>query len=280
MGPAATETGPPHVDVTRHLTQGSHVYQGGGGVGQAHIGVAMSEKQEQTASGGRRVLVVMAHPDDVEYNVAGTVARWVDEGAVVTYVLVTDGDKGSSDPTMVPERLAALRREEQRAAADVLGVREVVFLGYEDGMVQPTLTLRRDLTRVIRRYKPDAVICPDPTTRWYAQEYLNHPDHRAVGDTCLDAIYPCARDPLTFPDLLLEGLQPHEVSEVYLTMTSFADCWVDVSATMERKLRALREHRSQIGDGTEEMVIRWSRENAKGRDGVDYAEAFKYFRLG
>src|SRR5207244_3131672 len=143
-------------------------------------------------------------------------------------------------------------------AAAVLGVKEVVFLGYEDATLQPTLELRRDLTRVIRRYKPDMLICQDPTMRWSGQEYINHPDHRAAGEACLDAIYPSARDPLTFPELLLEGLQPHKVREVYLTMATTPDRWIDIGATLERKLAALREHRSQIGDGVEDMIRRWA----------------------
>ena len=236
-------------------------------------------EQEMEAPAPRRAMVIVAHPDDAEFGVAGTVALWVNDGVEVTYVLITDGNKGSNDPTMVPEQLAAIRRQEQRAAAAVIGVKEVVFLGYEDAVLEPTLELRRDLARVIRRYKPDAVICQDPSMRWAGQEYINHPDHRAAGEAALAAIYPAARDPLTFPELLLEGLQPHKVSEVYLMMPTAPDHWIDIGATLDLKLASLREHRSQIGEGTEEMIRRWAAEAARDRDGMEAAELYKYFNL-
>jgi LmbE family N-acetylglucosaminyl deacetylase len=123
------------------------------------------------------------------------------------------------------------------------------------------------------------LICQDPTMRWSGQEYINHPDHRAAGEACLDAVYPSARDPLTFPELLLEGLQPHKVREVYLTMATTPDRWIDISATLDRKLAALREHRSQIGEGVEDIVRRLATAAAEGQDGFKYAESYKYFNL-
>nr|MBA2448532.1 PIG-L family deacetylase [Chloroflexota bacterium] len=161
-------------------------------------------------------MVVVAHPDDAEFMAAGTVAKWAREGKDVVYVLCTNGDKGTSDQSVSPVDLAEARRREQQAAGDRLGVREVVFLGYEDGVLQNSLALRRDVVRQIRRFKPDVVVCQDPTTRWSAQGYINHPDHRAAGDATLDAVYPSARDPHVFPDLLAEGLEPHKVREVYV----------------------------------------------------------------
>ena len=151
-------------------------------------------------------VVITAHPDDAEFTVGGTVARWAREGKTVIYVICTDGSRGSNDPKVRPEHLVAIRRAEQEAAARILGVEEIVFLGYEDGSLEPTLALRRDLTREIRRYRPDIVVCPDPTVRYYGDSYLNHPDHRAAGDAALDAAFPSAGTRYIFPELLAEGL--------------------------------------------------------------------------
>jgi LmbE family N-acetylglucosaminyl deacetylase len=227
-------------------------------------------------------MVVVAHPDDAEFGSAGTVAKWAREGKEIVYVLCTSGDKGTSDRSISPAQLAEVRRREQEAACRVLGVKEVVFLGYEDGVLQSTLELRRDIVRQIRRFKPDIVICPDPTSRWYGQQYLNHPDHRAAGDAALDAIYPSARDPHVFTELLAEGLEPHKVREVYITTREKADLFVDITDTIDLKIAALREHASQIGD-RKDQVETWVREGARrlaeGQD-MEYAESYKYIKLG
>jgi LmbE family N-acetylglucosaminyl deacetylase len=226
-------------------------------------------------------MVIVAHPDDAEFSAAGTIAKWALEGKQIVYVLCTSGDKGTSDPSISPAQLAELRRREQDAACRVLGVKDVVFLGYEDGVLQSTLELRRDLVRQIRRFKPDLVMCPDPITRWHGQEFLNHPDHRAAGDAALDAIYPSARDPHVFSDLLAEGLQPHKVHHVYIISGEHADVFVDVSATIDTKIAALDEHASQVGDRKEELAARVrerAAERAEGR-GMAYAEGFKYVRM-
>ena len=229
----------------------------------------------------RRVAVVVAHPDDAEFSCAATVAKWAREGQEVSYVLLTSGDKGSSDPTMTPERLVATREAEQRAACDLLGVREVVFLHQTDAMLVPDLTLRRELVRVIRRLKPHAVVCQDPTVYWSGQNYINHPDHRAAAQVTLDALYPAARDRMTFPELLAEGLEPHAVNEVYLLAPAEPDHWIDVTETMPIKFAALRAHASQIvGWDPEPMLTEWAREGgAKMGGGVEFAEGFKYFKL-
>lgn len=225
------------------------------------------------------VLVIVAHPDDAEFMCAGTIAHWVSEGRQVDYVLCTSGDKGSSDPSMSPAILAELRQREQRAACDVLGVGEITFLGYEDGVLEPTLELRRQIVREIRRFKPSIVVCQDPTTRWTAQSFLNHPDHRAVGSVTLDAVYPSARDPLVFPDLLAAGFQPHKVEELYIGGSASADLWVDIGPTIERKIEALRKHESQVGErDIAEFVLSRARSIA-GDQPMEYAEAFKYLRL-
>jgi LmbE family N-acetylglucosaminyl deacetylase len=227
-------------------------------------------------------MVVVAHPDDAEFSSAGTIAKWAREGKEIVYVLCTSGDKGTSDPAISPASLAEVRRREQEAACRVLGVKDVVFLGYEDGVLTSTIQLRRDIVRQIRRFKPDVVICQDPTTRWYAQQYLNHPDHRAAGDAALDAVYPSARDPHVFSELLAEGLEPHKVREIYIISRDHADVWIDISDTIDLKIAALKEHASQVG-GREDEVEKWVREGAQrvaeGQD-LQYAESFKYVKLG
>ncbi|MCC6313928.1 MAG: PIG-L family deacetylase [Thermomicrobiales bacterium] len=232
-------------------------------------------------AGPGRVAVIFAHPDDAEFICSGTVARWAAEGAQVTYVLLTNGDKGSDDPTMTHERLAAIRMAEQRAACAVLGVAEVLFLGHPDAMLVNTLDLRRELVRVIRTIRPDTVICQDPTVRYVGQSYLNHPDHRAAGEVTLDAIYPAARDRMTFPELLAEGLEPHKVAEVYLAGSESPDTAIDITDYFETKLAALRAHRSQMGEWDPDAEVRgWARETAARFPGSgEYAESYKYFKL-
>ena len=221
-------------------------------------------------------VVITAHPDDAEFTVAGTVARWVREGKTVVYVICTDGSRGSNDPQVRPEHLVAIRRAEQEAAARILGVEEIVFLGYEDGSLEPTLALRRDLTRAIRRYRPDIVICPDPTVRYYGDSYLNHPDHRAAGDAALDAVFPSAGTRYIFPELLAEGLEPHKVREVYIRGAVSPNLWVDISDTIELKIAALKKHESQVSrvQGWEERVRVRTQQAAVGQD-MTYAETFK-----
>lgn len=223
----------------------------------------------------QRVLVILAHPDDPEFFCGGTIARWTREGGEVIYVLATHGERGSDDPNIPPEQLAHIREQEQRAAARALGVREVVFLDYPDGSLTPTLELRRDLTRQIRRWKPNTVITCDPTVR-YRYGYLNHPDHRAIGDAALDAVYPDARNPRQFPELLAEGLDPHRVREVYIAGAAEPDTEVDITDTLALKLEALRQHRSQIADpdGLEARLREWHRKEEP--DGtVRYVERFR-----
>jgi LmbE family N-acetylglucosaminyl deacetylase len=244
----------------------------------------MSDEQQYEA---KSVLVVMAHPDDAEFMAAGTIGKWAREGKEINYVLCTSGDKGSSDRTMSPARLAEIRRAEQREACDRLGVKELVFLNYEDGVLVNTIALRRDIVREIRRFKPDAVICWDPTARWSGQGRINHPDHRASGDAALDAVFPSARDAMAFPELLCEGFEPHKVSEVYLGGTNTPDVYVDIEDSLHLKLAAIRAHVSQVGDGPRpdrpgwdlETMIR-ERAAAIGQPGgLKLAESYKYIRL-
>ena len=226
-------------------------------------------------------MVIVAHPDDAEFTVAGTVARWARDGLEVVYVICTDGSRGSNDPSIGPPAMVAIRKAEQDAAAQVLGVKEVVYLGYEDGTLEPTLSLRRDLTRVIRRYRPDVVICADPTRRFHGDGYLSHPDHRAGGGAALDAVFPSAGTRYIFPELLAEGLEPHDVKEVYVHGHSEPNHWVDISDTIEIKIAALQQHKSQVGDweGLAEGIRDWAQE-AGSSQGMAYAESFKRIVLG
>jgi LmbE family N-acetylglucosaminyl deacetylase len=225
-------------------------------------------------------VIIVAHPDDAEFGVAGTVARWARGGARVVYLLATDGDKGSEDPSIRSEELAALRRAEQQAACAILGVETVEFLHYADGYLEPSLALRRDMARMIRKHKPKVAICQDPTRFFHGRGYINHPDHRAAGEAALGAIFPAARDRLTFPELFAEGFEPHKVDEVFVGMAENDDVIIDISATFEAKIQALRAHKSQMGDwDPTEMVDKWARENAEGFD-FSHGESFRYFKLG
>lgn len=205
-------------------------------------------------------LAVVAHPDDVEFNFGGTVALWVAAGWRVVYVIATRGDKGSSDPSMTPERLAQIRAEEQYRAAAALGAAAVEFLGYEDGYLEPSIALRRDIARQIRRYRPQRLLVTDPTTL-YTERYIQHPDHLATAQAALAATYG-ARDRLTFPELLAEGLAPHGVAEVYIYGARDADVWVDIGPVLERKKEALRLHASQISDELLAIMEQIAREMA------------------
>jgi LmbE family N-acetylglucosaminyl deacetylase len=192
-----------------------------------------------------RVLVITAHPDDVDFGSAGTIATWTGIGIEVTYCVVTDGDAGGFDENFPRAEMPALRRAEQVAAAKCVGVQDVRFLGYPDGRVEATLGLRRDLARVIRQVRPDRVLCPNPE-RDYVRMGRSHPDHRAVGSAALDAVYPDARNPFAFPELReQEDLAAWAVREVFIAGTSAPNHYVDVTATFGRKIAALRAHESQ-----------------------------------
>ena len=239
---------------------------------------------EATDGNPKRTMIIVAHPDDGEFMAAGTMAKRARQGSEIYYVLCTSGDKGTSDPEVNPEELAVTREREQRAAAVVVGAKDVVFLRYPDGALQNTLELRRDLVREIRRYKPDVLICQDPTTR-YSDTYINHPDHRAAGDTALDAVFPSARDYHAFPDLIAEGFMPHKTLEIYLgAQDSNATVWVDIADTIDAKIAALREHKSQVGEDPERlqgMADRIKQRSAEvgAAHAMSYAESFRYIHL-
>ena len=228
----------------------------------------------------RRGMVVVAHADDAEYGCSGTVAKWCAEGMEVVYVLCTDGSKGSSDPEMTPGRLIEIRRAEQQAAGRVLGLKDVVFLGYEDSMLQPTLELRRDISREIRRHKPDILISANSVRSFQGNGYIGHPDHLAAGEATLAAVFPAARDRMTFPELLEEGFEPHRVRELLIMSQRDADKWIDVTDTFDTAIEALKQHVSQVGDGDQdfEWMRGWRQRDGQHR-GMKYAEGFKHFHF-
>ena len=221
------------------------------------------------------IMVITPHPDDAEFGVAGTVPRWTSEGKAVIYVVCTNGDKGTVDPNIKPDQLALIREQEQLAAAELLGVREVVFLRHPDQTLEDTPEFRKELVRLIRMYKPETVVTADPYRR-----YIWHRDHRITGQVTLDAIFPYARDLLSFPDLLEEGLQPHKVKEVLLWAAQEPNYRIDITATFATKLAALRCHKSQIGDNpSAELEERLRNRHKMLAQGEDYELAEAFYRV-
>ena len=197
----------------------------------------------------QEILVILAHPDDPEFFCGASIARWTLAGHRVVYWLLTCGDKGASDPLVDEGKLCVDRHEEQSAAAAVLGVEEVNFLDYPDGYLVADLTLRREITRIIRIERPDILVTCDPKTLYVGDNRINHPDHRAAGQATLDAVFPAAGNPLYFPELLREeALQPHTPREIWICGTREPNVCLDVTHLWERKIRALYAHKSQIGD--------------------------------
>lgn len=227
----------------------------------------------------QRVLVVLAHPDDPEFFCGATLAKWAREGKAIRYLLLTCGDKGSDDPTTTPELLCADRQVEQRAAAQVIGAQDVLFLRYSDGELFNTLDVRRDIVREIRRFKPAVIVTSDPTTYFRANAYINHTDHRAAGAATIDAVFPAAGNRMYFAELLAEGFEPYAPKEIWLSLTNEPNVWVDVNATIAIKIAALREHKSQVKDPEAlEKRIR-DRLRRPDMDGEFYAEGFRVIRL-
>lgn len=220
-------------------------------------------------------MLIVAHPDDAEFTVAGTIAVWVNAGCRVAYVVCTDGNAGSHEPGMTRSKLAKIRRAEQRAACETVGVTEVVFLGYDDGQLLPSLELRRDLVREIRRYKPEVVIAWDPSMLFAGDDYINHPDHRAAAQAALDAAVPASAMPLLWP----EAGASHRVHQVYVYGNDKPNLWVDVTETIDQKIAALKKHASQMGDwDPTEMIKEWAAENGKEKE-IAYAESYRVITL-
>lgn len=231
----------------------------------------MSEQEESLD----RVMVIAAHPDDPEFGCGGTIAKLADQGKEIVYVLLTSGDKGSHDPNVRPGQLAALREREQRAAAETLGVKDVIYLRYADGILENTLALRGQLAALLRRYKPHIVFAIDP---W--RHYQLHPDHRAAGFAALDAIF-AAREWNIFAEQLIEDDDPWRVKQVYLFWTENADHWEDISETIDRRIAALACHVSQVGTDTAKLDERIRERAAKTGEQpqFSFAEEFKLLKL-
>jgi LmbE family N-acetylglucosaminyl deacetylase len=235
----------------------------------------------------QRALVIVAHPDDIEFGTAGSIMKWTAAGAQVTYVLVTDGAAGSNDPDMTRDVLIPTRQREQRDAAAIAGVTDVRFLGYADGALEPTMALRRDLTRIIREVRPDRVVIMDPTAVLLSMtdeasgqsfDYINHPDHVATGQASLYAVFPSAETRPIFPELLAEGFEPHHVEELYIGMSDKANIVVDITPFIDRKIQALLAHKTQLGPEIEPMIRAWDA-GAGAKHGLAYAETFRVMRF-
>ena len=224
-------------------------------------------------------MVIVAHPDDIEFGCAGTIARWVQGGARIAYVLCTSGEVGIAEKGMTKEKAAEIREQEQLAAAETIGVKEVIFIREPDGMLQPTLSLRKKLVREIRRFKPEIVVCDDPTVVWVDDTYINHPDHRAAGTATLDAIFPAAGQPNLFQELEDEGITAHKPRKVYVIGWMESDLYVNIASTIDLKIKALRAHESQMKDWDPAPRIKqWASEAGKGKE-MAYAEGFRVVTL-
>lgn len=227
----------------------------------------------------QRILVVTAHPDDVDFGAAGSVATWTKAGAEVTYCIVTDGDAGGFDPEVPRNEIGGIRRAEQTAAASEVGVTDLRFLGFPDGRLEVTLELRREISRVIRDVRPRRVVIQSPQ-RTFDSVYRNHPDHLAAGEAAICAVYPDARNPFTFTELIDDGFEAWSVEEVLIMGGPGADVFVDITDTFEAKLSALLRHESQMTDpdGMRERLQLWGAANAKlgGLPDGRLAEVFRF----
>jgi LmbE family N-acetylglucosaminyl deacetylase len=227
--------------------------------------------------GFSNALVLFAHPDDAEFSCGGTVARWSREGCQVHYVCITDGSAGSNEPDTTREAMREVRARELRAAADVLGVASVTFLNELDGFLEVTPETRKKVTREVRRIRPEVIMAPDPSRLWFENTYINHSDHKVAGELALSAVMPDAPTRVMFQELEDEGIEPFEVPNLFLTANE-PDTFVDITESFDLKIKALRAHASQVGDGMEERVA--ERARALGdRAGCEYAEGFKAFRF-
>jgi LmbE family N-acetylglucosaminyl deacetylase len=224
-------------------------------------------------------MAIVAHPDDIEFSCAGTLARWALAGARISFVLCTSGDVGIDEPGMTRSKATEIREAEEQHAAKIVGATEVVFLREPDGMLVPTLELRKRMVREIRRFRPEVIICGDPTIVWAGDDYINHPDHRAAATAALDAAFPAAGQTNLFEELAGEGLSAHKPRKVYVTMWGGADVFVNIEGTIDKKIDALRAHVSQMRDwDPEEMIRKWAAESAKGKEML-YAEGYRVVTL-
>jgi LmbE family N-acetylglucosaminyl deacetylase len=229
----------------------------------------------------QRILVILAHPDDPEFFCGASLARWARAGHEIHYLLLTSGDKGFDDATATAEHICQVRHAEQNAAAAIIGVKSVQFLDHEDGYLVPSIELRKEIVRVIRQIKPDILVTCDPTHLFAGDYYINHPDHRYAGQVVLDAVFPAADNPFFFPELIKdESLQPHKPREVWVSLTDNPTVTLDVTATWGVKVRALKEHKSQIGDPKEfEERMRARKSEKSTEENEYYEEKFKVIKF-
>jgi LmbE family N-acetylglucosaminyl deacetylase len=225
-----------------------------------------------------RAMFIFAHPDDIEFGVAGTAAKWAKRGSEVTYVVITDGNVGSHDRELTAAQLAEIRLGEQKAAADVAGAKNCIFLGYFDGLLVPSLELRKELVKLIRIHKPNVVVCGDPTM-YFRGDRINHPDHRAAGKAAIDAVFPSSEMHLLHKEFEEEGITPHKVNYVYVSTYDDANFYVDVSESIDTKIEALRQHTSQLGDWDPEERMKTRAAEVGKRVGFAYAESFRRMTL-
>ena len=227
----------------------------------------------------KSAMAIVAHPDDIEFSCSGTLARWARAGSRISYVLCTSGDVGIDQPGMTRQKAAEIREKEQRAAAEIVGAAEVIFLREPDGLLQPTLELRKRLVREIRRFRPEVVVTGDPTIVWAGNDYINHPDHRAAATAALDATFPAAGQPNLFEDIAEQGYPAFKPRKVYVTSWGAVDLYVNIEETIDIKIAALRAHASQMKDwDPEERIKEWAAERGKGKE-MAYAEAFRVVTL-
>jgi LmbE family N-acetylglucosaminyl deacetylase len=237
--------------------------------------------EEPDWSNIHRALFIMAHPDDPDFGCAGTVVQMVRHGIEVTYMILTNGDKGNHNPEITRNQLIAMRKIEQRQAAEVLGVKQVLFMGEEDGFLRPTRSIRKRVTREIRRIRPELIVCPHPDRYFSGTGYINHPDHRNAGLVALEAIFPAADNPMFYPDMADEGYLPHKISQLYVTGHEEPNIQIDIGEAVELKIQAILCHKSQIGN-PEEALKRWrERWGEKQEDGtLRHYERFRCLRFG
>lgn len=219
------------------------------------------------------VLCVAAHPDDLDFGASGTVANWVKQGAICYYLICTNGCKGSDDPAMTEAKLIKIRRQEQFAAGKALGLKDVFFLKHNDTELVANLTLKKEIVYYIRKLKPEIVITTDPTFIYSSLGFINHTDHRAAGQATIDAIFPMARDRLTFPEQIRQGLMPHKVKTLYLTSFDKPTEIINISDSIDLKLKALKAHKSQINNAAIVRVRKWAKLLGEKR-GYRFAEGF------
>ncbi len=242
------------------------------------IGRMTNEKEYLPKS----AMSIHAHPDDQDFTVAGTLAKWARAGCEIVSVIITSGDSGSNDPSKNADYkpvLARIREDEQQAANKVLGVKDTIFLRYADGELVPSIQLRKDLTRLIRRHKPEVVVTGDPSGWFYGNEYINHPDHRAAAEAATYAVFPSAGTRMIFPELLDENLLPHNVKRLYIYSNEKPDTWIDIGDTLDIKIEALKKHVSQ-GDthDVDQWIREWAEDHGKEK-GIKYSEAFRVMIL-